>query len=44
MLWPWVYIVEENSNKIHEKKHPDEVLYSNRKKEQNNSHKKCVKE
>ena len=28
MLWPWVYIVEENSNKIY----VEEVLYSNRKK------------
>ena len=32
MLWPWVYIVEENSNKIYVKKHIEEVLYSNRKK------------
>ena len=31
MLWPWVYIVEENSNKIYVKKHLEEVLYSNRK-------------
>ena len=30
MLWPWVYIVEENSNKIYVKKHLEEVLYSNR--------------
>ena len=25
MLWPWVYIVEENSNKIYVKKHLKEV-------------------
>ena len=25
MLWPWVYIVEENSNKIYVKKHLEEV-------------------
>ena len=31
MLWPWVYIVEENSNKIYVKKTLEEVLYSNRK-------------
>ena len=31
MLRPWVYIVEENSNKIYVKKHLEEVLYSNRK-------------
>ena len=32
MLWPWVYIVEEKSNEIYVKKHLEEVLYSNRKK------------
>ena len=32
MLWPWVYFVEENSNKIYAKKHLEEVLYTNRKK------------
>ena len=41
MLWPWVYIIEENSNKIYVKKHLEEVLYSNRKKNRITHIRKC---